>query len=167
MPLPTVNQFLAKLEASPADAAEFDRYAGGRTRRQAVEATLAAVKATLAENEASKAKLAATKAKQAALEAARKSQSIMKTPITPTPAPITTITAAAFAKPKMTMLRSEWKKLSDADRSRFFAEGGKLIEAAEPAKPLSKGGQLTRHGFNQLSYKAQNEYFAKGGRLAE
>jgi hypothetical protein len=129
MPLPTVNQFLAKLEASPADAAEFDRYAGGRTRRQAVEATLAAVKATLAENEASKAKLAATKAKQAALEAARKSQSIMKTPITPTPAPITTITAAQFSQPKGAFMNlAEFNKLSHQERNRFIREGGRLTE---------------------------------------
>jgi hypothetical protein len=161
MPLPTVNDFLAKLEANPREAAEFDKNSQGRTRRQAVEDTLAAVKATIAENQALKAKLAATKAKQAALEAARKSQSVMKT------SPITTVTAAAFAKPKMTMLRSEWKKLSDSDRSRFFAEGGKLVDDPEPAKPLSKGGQLTREGLRALSPQAQNAYFSKGGRLAE
>jgi hypothetical protein len=166
--LPTPQEFLNRLAANPADAAEFDRYAQGRTRAQAVEDTLTAVKASLAENAALKAKLAATKAKQAALERAKISQSIMKNTVTtPTKATTGTITAAAFAKPQMTMLRSEWQNLSNADKSRFFAEGGKLVEAAEPAKPLSKGGQLTREGLRALSPQAQNAYFAKGGRLAE
>ncbi len=129
MPLPSPQEFLAKLAASPADAAVFDKLAGGKTRREAVEATLAAVTATITATAALKAQVAASKAKLAALEAARKSQpaSFMKTTPPPVKALQATTSAAAFAKPQMTMLRSEWQNLSAKDKSRFFAEGGKLV----------------------------------------
>jgi hypothetical protein len=175
MPLPTVDQFLTKLEADPQAGRDFDAATRAErpfcaTRREACEHLLASLRAKsaslTANTESKRQALLATKAKAAAIEAARKSQSIMKTSFTPTPA-TTTITAAAFAKPQMTMLRSEWQNLSNKDKSRFFAEGGKLAQDPEPAKPLSKGGQLTREGLRALSPQAQNAYFAKGGRLAE
>jgi hypothetical protein len=53
------------------------------------------------------------------------------TKLSPTKAPTATatatVTAAAFAKPQTAMLRSEWQNLSAKDKSRFFAEGGKLV----------------------------------------
>lgn len=99
---------------------------------------------------------------------AKLTDSLMKTPSKPTTAPTAgTVTAAEFTKPHMTMARSEWSKLTTADKSRFFAEGGKLAEDPAPTKPLSKGGQLTREGLRQLTPRQQNEYFAKGNRLAE
>ncbi len=74
--IPTPDQFLAKLAASPADAAAFDRATQRerphcRTRHEAIIDTLAAVNATIAETQAIKAKLAASKAKLAALEKAK------------------------------------------------------------------------------------------------
>jgi hypothetical protein len=128
MPLPTPDQFLAKLEASPADAAAFDKLAGGKTRRQAVEATLAAVSATITAAASLKAQVAASKAKIAALEAARKSQpSSMKTPPSPVKAPIATATAASFATAPLRMLRAEFQKLSDTDKIRFSKSKGRLV----------------------------------------
>lgn len=165
----TLEEGLSRLAKNPQVAAEFDRCSPGLSRREHVQKTIAAIDAAIAENVALKAKVSATKAKLQALEAARKSQSnFMQTPSKPTTAPTTgTITAAAFTKPQMTMARSEWSKLSTADKSRFFAEGGKLAEDPSPTKPTSKGGQLTREGLRQLTPRQQNEYFAKGNRLAE
>jgi hypothetical protein len=131
MPLPTPQEFLAKLEASPADAAAFDKLAGGKTRREAVEDTLAAVSATITAAAALKAQVAASKAKIAALETARKSQpaSFMKTPPSlPVKAtPQVTATAASFATQPLIMARAEFDKLTPADKSRFFKTGGKLV----------------------------------------
>jgi chromosome segregation ATPase len=158
MPLPTVDQFLAKLAANPADAAEFDEHTRRerphcKTRREAVEATLAAVQATLAENQAAKATLDAKKAKQAALEtarvtharltaelattrtklstleSARKSQPVMKTIPSPTKAPIVKLTSAADYQNSIsppTMTRSEFHKLTPAQRNLWIREGGRL-----------------------------------------
>jgi hypothetical protein len=61
-----------------------------------------------------------------------------------------TITAAEFGTKQMVMVRGEFDKLSPADKSRLFAEGGKLIDPVE-VKPTHKGGQLTRAGFNTLT----------------
>jgi hypothetical protein len=136
MPLPTPDQFLAKLAASPADAAAFDaatrRESPGKTRREAVEACHKLATATLTANAALKAQVAASKAKVAALEAARKSQptsSFMKTTPLPTKAPTITAshTAASFATPAVTMTRSEFEKLTAQDKNRFFKTGGKLV----------------------------------------
>ena len=75
MPLPSPDQFLAKLAADPAAAAAFDRATQrdtpGRSRKDAVVATLAAVTATITANAALKAQVAASKAKLAALETAK------------------------------------------------------------------------------------------------
>ena len=140
MKLPSPQEFLNKLAADPQAAAAFDaatrRESPGKSRREAVEACHRLAVTTLSEIELNKRKLLIARAKIAALEAARKSQpaSSMKTPPSPTKAPIAiatataTVTAAAFAKPQMTMLRSEWQNLSAKDKSRFFAEGGKLVD---------------------------------------
>jgi hypothetical protein len=50
------------------------------------------------------------------------------------PAPLATITANQFAKPELRMTRSEFDKLSPADKGRFCAEGGKLVADPNPAK---------------------------------
>jgi hypothetical protein len=128
MPLPTPDQFLAKLEASPADAAAFDKLAGGKTRRQAVEDTLAAVTATITATAALKAQVAASKAKLAALEAAKLSQSnLMKTPPSLPVKATLQATAASFATPVLTMTRAEFNKLTEADKIRFSKAKGKLV----------------------------------------
>jgi hypothetical protein len=136
MPLPTPQEFLAKLQADPKAAADFDaatqRESPGKSRREAVEACHRLATSTLAAIELNKSKLVIARAKIAALEAARKSQpSSMKTTPSPVKAPTATatatVTAAAFAKPQTAMLRSEWQNLSAKDKSRFFAEGGKLV----------------------------------------
>jgi hypothetical protein len=136
MTLPSVTEFMAKLASNPAVAAEFAAATLGRSRLEAVQACHTLATNTLAEIEVNKRKLVVARAKIAALEAARKSQptSFMKTPPSPPKVPIAitaataTVTAAAFAKPQMTMLRSEWQNLSAKDKSRFFAEGGKLVD---------------------------------------
>jgi hypothetical protein len=137
MPLPTPDQFLAKLAASPTAAAAFDaatrRESPGKTRREAVEACHKLATATLTANAALKAQVAASKAKVAALEVAKLSQSnLMKTTTPPpTKAPQATITAshtaASFATPAVTMTRSEFDKLTPSDKARFFKTGGKLV----------------------------------------
>lgn len=53
-------------------------------------------------------------------------QTFMKTIPLPTRAPTANITAAEFTEPP-TMTRSEFQKLSPADRLRFSKQGGKLI----------------------------------------
>ncbi len=138
MPLPTPEQFLAKLTASPTDAAAFDAATRRerphcKTRREAVAATLSAVKATLAESAAMKAKLAASKNKLAALETARAlktSPAPLMTTSTPTakPAPQTaTTTAAQFATPKLTITREDFRSLTPQDKGRFVKSGGTLV----------------------------------------
>jgi hypothetical protein len=84
----------------------------------------------------------------------------------PAPAVAGLTSAAAFAKPQMSMLRSEWNALSAADKSRYFKEGGKLVEP-QAVKPTHKNGMLTRAGFDQLSATAKSEFFAKGNKLAD
>jgi hypothetical protein len=141
MPLPTPEQFLAKLAASPTDAAAFDAATRRerphcKTRREAVAATLSAVKATLAESAAMKAKLAASKNKLAALESARAlktSPAPLMTTSMPTasaakPAPqAATTTAAQFATPKLTITREDFRSLTPQDKGRFVKSGGTLV----------------------------------------
>jgi hypothetical protein len=74
--------------------------------------------------------------------------------------------AAAFTKPVMTMLRSEWQALSAADKNRFLREGGKLVEP-QAVKPHHKNGQLTRAGFDALTPKAKSEFFAQGKKIID
>jgi hypothetical protein len=100
MPLPTPEQFLAKLAASPADAAAFDKFAGGKTRREAVEATLTAVTATITANAASKAKVAASKAKVAALEKAKLTNQRLRTSLAATKALVSAKQARRPAQPE-------------------------------------------------------------------
>jgi hypothetical protein len=50
-----------------------------------------------------------------------------------------------------TLTRAEWQTLSAQDKSRFFAEGGKLVDPPEAAKPHRVNGQLTRAGFDALT----------------
>jgi hypothetical protein len=75
MPLPTPDQFLAKLTADPQAAADFDRATQrerpGKTRREAVEACHRLATTTLAEIELNKSKLALARQKVAALEQAK------------------------------------------------------------------------------------------------
>ena len=73
MSLPTTEDFLRKLEANPAEAAAFDAcYQGqGKTRREAVLATLAAMRATIAEADAKRQLLTAKREKIALLEKAK------------------------------------------------------------------------------------------------
>ena len=75
MTLPSPDQFLAKLAAAPAAAAAFDRATQrdtpGKSRKEAVVATLAAVTATITANAALKAQVAAARQKIAALETAK------------------------------------------------------------------------------------------------
>jgi hypothetical protein len=130
MTLPSVTEFMAKLASNPAVAAEFAAATPGRSRLEAVTACHTLATNTLAAIEVNKAKLVIARAKIAAIEAARKSQpttSSMKITPPPVKALQATTSAAAFAKPQMTMLRSEWQNLSAKDKSRFFAEGGKLV----------------------------------------
>jgi hypothetical protein len=69
--IPTVTQALERLQQNPREAARFDANNPGKTRRAAVEATLAAFAAKRAENEAMRAKLVAARQKIAALETAK------------------------------------------------------------------------------------------------
>jgi hypothetical protein len=48
------------------------------------------------------------------------------------------ITAAEFAIPRTTMLRSEFDKLSHPERNRYIREGGKLIADPKPAKKTTR-----------------------------
>jgi len=93
MSLPTVDQALEKLAANPAEAAAFDAcYQGqGKTRREAVLATLAAMRATIAEADAKRQLLTAKREKIALLEKAKAA-----TPAKPAPRPA----AIAKASPK-------------------------------------------------------------------
>jgi hypothetical protein len=140
MPLPTPEEFLAKLTASPTDAAAFDAATRRerphcKTRREAVAATLSAVKATLAESAAMKAQLATKRQKIAALESARATAGRLKTsPQTP------------MTTPSATSIASEILRLQ--------AEA----EAAAKIK--------TRAQFNELTPQAKSDFFRKGGKLA-
>ncbi len=91
------------------------------------------------------------------------------TSIVAPPAVTGTITAASFAQTRPLMLKSEWDKLSAADKSRFFSEAkGHLIDDPKPEKPhQDERGNLTRAGLSGLSNAQRNEYFAKGGKLAD
>ncbi len=138
MPLPTPEQFLAKLAASPTDAAAFDAATRRerphcKTRREAVAATLSAVKATLADNAAMKAQLATKRQKITALEAARAINSRLKT-------------SHLMPAPSATSIASEILRLQ--------AEA----EAAAKIK--------TRAQFNELTPQAKSDFFRKGGKLA-
>ena len=131
--IPTVTQALERLQQNPREAAQFDACTPpGTTRREAVEATLAAFAAKRAETEAMRAKLIAVRQKIAALEAAKLSQSnLMKTTITPptkaTATATASHTAATFATPAFSMTRAEFQKLTPGDKLRFSKAGGKLI----------------------------------------
>ncbi len=129
--IPTVTQALERLQQNPREAAQFDACTPpGTTRREAVEATLAAFAAKRAETEAMRAKLIAVRQKIAALEAAKLSQSnLMKTPpsLTVKTTPQATATAATFATQPLIMARAEFQKLPPADKLRFSKAGGKLI----------------------------------------
>jgi hypothetical protein len=118
---------MAKLESNPQVAAEFAAATPGKSRREAVEACHQLAVATLAEVAANKTKLAAARAKIAALEAAKKSQPTPSMHTTPSPTKAPTVTAAAFATAPLAMTRSEFSKLSPADKMRFFKTGGKLV----------------------------------------
>jgi hypothetical protein len=130
MQLPSTEQFLAKLEANPKEAAEFDAINPHTTRRAAVEKLMNAVRAKQAEGVALRAKLAATNARVVALERARATMPPAKLTLAPTPAPVAaptkTVTAAEFSTPQVTMTRDEHRKLSVTDKARFFREGNKL-----------------------------------------
>ena len=134
MPLPTPEEFLAKLTASPTDAAAFDRCAPGLTRRAHVESVLAVVKATLAESAAMKAQLATKRQKIAALESARATAGRLKTsPQTPMTTPSATsiaseilrLQAEAEAAAKI-KTRAQFNELTPQAKSDFFRKGGKL-----------------------------------------
>ena len=75
MKLPSPQEFLDKLAASPADAAAFDRATQrerpGKSRREAVAACHALAVATFTEIEANKRKLIAARQRIAALEQAK------------------------------------------------------------------------------------------------
>lgn len=128
--LPTTDQFLAALAANPQDAIDFDRATKRerphcKTRRDAVEATLSAVRSKIDEQAARLSRITATKARVVAVQHA-KALTPAPTPA-PVAAPIKLTTAAAFATPPLVMARAEFEKLTAADRSRFFAQKGKLV----------------------------------------
>jgi hypothetical protein len=53
----------------------------------------------------------------------------------PAPAPDGTITAAQFTgPPPVKMLKSEFDKMSDSNKSRYIREGGKLVADPKPAR---------------------------------
>jgi hypothetical protein len=83
MPLPTPEQFLAKLAASPTDAAAFDAATRRerphcKTRREAVVATLGAIDALQAENVAKLEQLRLARQKIASIESAKAINSRLK-----------------------------------------------------------------------------------------
>jgi hypothetical protein len=140
MPLPTPEEFLARLAASPTDAAAFDEATHRerphcKTRREAVVATLSAVKATLADNAAMKAKLAASKNKLVALETARATAARLKTsPQTPMTTPSATSIASEILRLQAEAVvasklktRAEFDELTPRARNEFIRNGGKLI----------------------------------------
>jgi hypothetical protein len=144
------------------------------THVQIAKQQLADVRATHAADFAEAARLkgqlaiSAAKAGKTPAPIHRAATTIATAKPTPQATPIKMMTAADFQSRQPTMLRSEWDKLSNMDKGRFMTEmKGKLIPDPEPAKPHSKGGQLTREGLRALSPQAQNAYFAKGNRLAE
>ncbi len=84
--IPTVTQALERLQQNPREAARFDANNPGKTRRAAVEATLAAFAAKRAEIEANKRKLIAARQKITALETAKLANQRLRTSLAATKA---------------------------------------------------------------------------------
>ena len=128
MPLPSPDQFLAKLAADPAAAAAFDRATQrdtpGRSRKDAVVATLAAVTATITANAALKAQVAASKAKLAALETAKITNARLKSSLAiargklakPSPAPVS-----------LTPLLDSFNAMNGFGRTTFYQKNERAI----------------------------------------
>lgn len=128
MPLPSPEQFLAKLEADPAAAAAFDaatrRESPGKTRREAVADCHRLATATLAEIELNKRKLAAARQKIAALEAARITNSRLKSSLAiargklakPSPAPVS-----------LTPLLDSFNAMNGFGRTTFYQKNERAI----------------------------------------
>lgn len=128
MPLPSPEQFLAKLEADPAAAAAFDaatrRESPGKTRREAVAACHRLATTTLAALEVNKAKLAAARQKIAALEAARITNSRLKSSLAiargklakPSPAPVS-----------LTPLLDSFNAMNGFGRTTFYQKNERAI----------------------------------------
>ena len=74
MNIPTIETALARLEASPVIAAQFDAASKGKTRRQAVTDCITQLVKISDEKSRLKSEIAATKANVAALEMAKKTK---------------------------------------------------------------------------------------------
>lgn len=128
MPLPTPDQFLAKLQADPQAAAAFDRAtqreSPGKTRREAVEACHRLATSTLAEIEINKRKIAAARAKIAALEVARTTNARLKSALAiargklakPSPAPVS-----------LTPLLDHFSGMTGTGRTTFYQKNERAI----------------------------------------
>ncbi len=103
MPLPSPDQFLAKLASDPAAAAAFDRATQrdtpGKSRKDAVHACHRLATTTLAEIAANKAKLIAARQKIAALEAARITNSRLRSSLATTRAKLAVLAKASPPNP--------------------------------------------------------------------
>jgi hypothetical protein len=133
---PTVDQFLTKLQANPATAKAFDACSPGLNRREHCQLVLSKVENSCSTIAASKrladARITHAKLKQdlsaarARLAAAQiKASNSMKPQ--PPAAPSATTTAAEFSAAKLTILRSEFDKLSPTDARSFLAQNGKIL----------------------------------------
>jgi hypothetical protein len=104
MKLPSPQEFLDKLAASPADAAAFDRATQrerpGKTRRESVAACHALAVATFAEIEANKRKLIAARQKITALEKAKLANQRLRTSLAATKALVSAKQARRPAQPE-------------------------------------------------------------------
>ena len=133
---PTVEQFLTKLAASPADAKAFDACSPGLNRREHCQLVLSKVEnscSTIAESKkladarAANARLKSEVANARARLAAAQIKASNSMKPQPPAAPSATHTAASFSAPKLTMLRKEFDKLSPPDVRSFLAQNGKIL----------------------------------------
>ena len=128
MKLPSPQEILTKLAADPQAGAAFDaatqRDTPGKTRREAVVATLAALTATITANAALKAQVAAARQKIAALEAARITNARLKSSLAiargklakPSPAPVS-----------LTPLLDSFNAMNGFGRTTFYQKNERAI----------------------------------------
>jgi hypothetical protein len=141
MSLPTVEQFLAKLEADPQAGRDFDAATRAerphcKTRREACEHLLASLRAKTASVTASNEKKRQALLAQRDLEKAaaamrnrRKTAPISKAPA-PAPAakaPTPASRPVSKALPASPITRSVFAKLTPAEKMAYIKTGGKLI----------------------------------------
>jgi hypothetical protein len=144
--IPTLTEALSRLEANPAVAAEYDaamrREAPGKSRREAVQATLDAFAAKRRENEAMRAKLVAARQRIAALERAKAAQATLKAEL-------------SQARGKLIVAQAKAGKRK-APAGRFAGASDNLVmqaavhRSSSDADKLEARAELEKRGFIQL-----------------